>query len=50
MPALKGTQFFASEMRVGPRPEHSPETLEQYLAVFDGARAERSSARRPRPT
>jgi hypothetical protein len=40
MPALKGTQFFASEMRVGPRPEHLPNTLEEYLVVFDGARSD----------
>ncbi len=40
MPALKEPQFFASEMRVGVRPEHLPDTLEEYLALFDGARAD----------
>jgi hypothetical protein len=38
MPALKEPQFFASEMRVGPRPVHLPDTLEEYVALFDGAR------------
>jgi hypothetical protein len=38
MPALKEPQFFASEMRVGPRPQHLPDTLEQYLDLFDAAR------------
>jgi hypothetical protein len=40
MPALKEPQFFASEMRVGSRPEHLPETLEEYLALFTDARAD----------
>ena len=40
MPALKEPQFFASEMRVGPRPQLLPDTLEQYLALFQGARPE----------
>jgi Sulfotransferase family len=40
MPSLKEPQFFASEMRVGPRPETLPETLEEYLALFDAARAD----------
>jgi hypothetical protein len=40
MPALKEPQFFAEEMREGPRPEHLPDTLEQYLALFDGARSD----------
>jgi len=40
MPSLKEPQFFASEMRVGPRPEQLPDTLEEYLALFDGARAD----------
>jgi hypothetical protein len=38
MPALKEPQFFASEMRVGSRPEHLPETLDEYLALFADAR------------
>jgi hypothetical protein len=38
MPALKEPQFFAGEMRVGARPAHLPDTLEEYLALFDGAR------------
>jgi hypothetical protein len=40
MPALKEPQFFAEEMRVGARPEHLPDTLEEYLALFDGARVD----------
>ncbi len=40
MPALKEPQFFAEEMRVGARLRHLPDTLEQYLALFDGARAD----------
>ncbi len=40
MPSLKEPQFFAGEMRVGARPEHLPDTLEDYLALFDGARAD----------
>jgi hypothetical protein len=39
MPALKEPEFFASEMRVD-RPEELPETLEDYLALFDAARAD----------
>jgi hypothetical protein len=42
MPALKEPQFFASEMRVGPRPERLPDTLEEYLALFDGARSDQT--------
>jgi Sulfotransferase family len=38
MPALKEPQFFASEMRVGPRPQQLPDTLEEYLALFESAR------------
>jgi hypothetical protein len=38
MPSLKEPQFFASEMRVGARPERLPDTLEDYLALFDAAR------------
>jgi hypothetical protein len=38
MPALKEPQFFATEMRFGPRPEHLPDTLEQYVALFEAAR------------
>jgi len=37
MPALKEPQFFASEMRAGPQPEHLPGTLEEYLALFEEA-------------
>jgi hypothetical protein len=37
MPALKEPEFFASEMRVD-RPEQLPDTLEDYLALFDAAR------------
>jgi hypothetical protein len=37
MPALKEPQFFASEMRIGTRPPQLPDTLEQYLALFDPA-------------
>jgi Sulfotransferase domain len=40
MPSLKEPQFFASEMRVGARPQHLPDTLEDYLALFDGAGAD----------
>jgi hypothetical protein len=40
MPALKEPQFFASEMRVGPRPERLPDTLEEYLALFADARSD----------
>ncbi len=39
MPTLKEPQFFATEMHVGARPEQLPDTLEQYVALFDGARA-----------
>jgi hypothetical protein len=38
MPSLKEPQFFASEMRVGARAERLPDTLEEYLALFDAAR------------
>jgi len=38
MPGLKEPQFFASEMRAGPRAAHLPDTLEQYLALFAPAR------------
>jgi Sulfotransferase domain len=40
MPALKEPQFFAAEMRVGARPRQLPDTLEEYLALFEGARAD----------
>jgi hypothetical protein len=40
MPSLKEPQFFASEMHVGPRPDTLPETLDEYLALFDAARAD----------
>jgi Sulfotransferase domain len=40
MPEFKEPEFFASEMHVGPRPEHLPDTLEDYLALFDDARAD----------
>jgi hypothetical protein len=40
MPSLKEPQFFASEMRVGARAEHLPDTLEEYLELFEGARAD----------
>jgi hypothetical protein len=40
MPALKEPHFFSREMRVGPRPQWLPDTLEEYLALFDPARAE----------
>jgi hypothetical protein len=39
MPSLKEPEFFASEMRVD-RPERLPDTLEEYLALFDAARAD----------
>jgi hypothetical protein len=40
MPACKEPWFFAPELRVRtpPRPEGTPETLEQYLALFADAR------------
>jgi hypothetical protein len=40
MPTLKEPEFFATEMRAGPRPAELPDTLEDYLALFDGARAD----------
>ena len=40
MPELKEPQFFASEMRAGPRPQHLPDTLDQYLSLFAPARAD----------
>jgi Sulfotransferase domain len=40
MPSLKEPQFFASEMRTGARPRGLPDTLEDYLSLFDGARAD----------
>jgi Sulfotransferase family len=40
MPALKEPQFFAEEMRPGARPKHLPDTIDDYLALFDGARAD----------
>jgi hypothetical protein len=40
MPSLKEPQFFAEEMRLGARPRHLPDTLEEYLALFEGARAD----------
>jgi hypothetical protein len=40
MPALKEPQFFASEMRVGAPPGRLPASLEEYLALFDGAGAD----------
>ena len=38
MPKLKEPEFFATEMREGPRPQELPDTLEEYLALFEGAR------------
>jgi Sulfotransferase domain len=38
MPTLKEPQFFASEMREGVRGNRLPNTLEEYLALFDDAR------------
>jgi hypothetical protein len=38
MPQLKEPQFFAAEMRGERRPRHLPDTLEEYLALFDAAR------------
>jgi len=40
MPELKEPQFFAAEMRGEGRPRHLPETLEEYLALFEAARAD----------
>jgi Sulfotransferase family len=42
MPDCKEPWFFASELhvRTPPRPEGTPSTLEEYLALFDGARPE----------
>jgi hypothetical protein len=42
MPDCKEPWFFASELqaRMPPRPEGSPETLEQYRSLFDAARPE----------
>ncbi len=40
MPSLKEPQFFAGEMRVGARPADLPDSLEDYLALFGGARAD----------
>jgi Sulfotransferase domain len=40
MPALKEPQFFASEMRVGSPAGRLPTSLGDYLALFDGARAD----------
>src|SRR6185312_10090194 len=40
MPACKEPWFFAPELhvRTPPRPEGTPRTLEEYLALFAGAR------------
>ncbi len=40
LPRFKEPEFFASEMHVGARPRDLPETLEEYLALFDDARAD----------
>jgi hypothetical protein len=42
MPACKEPWFFAPELhvRTPPRPEGTPNTLKQYLSLFDGARPE----------
>jgi Sulfotransferase family len=40
MPSLKEPQFFATEMHEGRRPAALPDTLEDYLALFDAARAD----------
>ena len=42
MPDCKEPWFFAPELhvRTPPRPEGTPRTLDQYLALFDGARPE----------
>src|ERR1700761_2108738 len=39
MPANKEPWFFASELKVRtpPRPEGTPQTLEEYRALFEGA-------------
>jgi Sulfotransferase family len=38
MSKLKEPQFFASEMHIGSRPSQLPNTLDEYLALFDSAR------------
>jgi Sulfotransferase domain len=40
MSGIKEPNFFAREMRVGPRPKWLPNTLDDYLALFADARAE----------
>ena len=40
MPLLKEPEFFATEMRVGLRPERLPDSLEEYLMLFADARAD----------
>jgi len=40
MSDVKEPHFFSRELRVGPRPRWLPDTLEEYLALFDTARAD----------